>query len=190
MTKKIKNRQLSEIVNALSFIDYKTKNKNLFIVRCEKLLKKLSEIGKDVNAELQDIREEFAETDEKGRFIYETVNITDKNGTSKTENSGVFKYTHQRAKKRDEAIEKKWDEEVEIPIYLISRDEKNISLYKSIFKDYSLTMITAFAEIILDVPLDAERFIDEEFVLEMTKEEDSSKQNEQAQKEENISVNG
>ena len=40
--KTIKKKQLNEIITALSVVDYKTKNKNLFIVRCEKLLKKLN----------------------------------------------------------------------------------------------------------------------------------------------------
>lgn len=163
----IKKKQLNEIIGALSFIDYLVKN--LFTIRAEKLLKKINEIAQKVNEEIQDVREEHAVTDKEGNFILEPLTEIEK-GKSKTQNIGNYKYTHEKAKKRDAAIERIMDSDIEIPTYVITRDENNAALYKEIFKKYSPSTISSLAGILLDVPLDEDNFVKEEFVLEMTAE--------------------
>lgn len=162
----VKKKQLNEIIGSLSFIDYLVKN--IFTIRAEKLLKKLNELAQKINEDIQDVREEWATTDEKGNFVLEALTETEKGGKSKTQNIGNYKYTHERAKKRDADIENIMDSDIEIPTYLIARDETNAPLYKEIFKKYSPSTISSLAGILLDVPLDEDKFVKEEFVLEMT----------------------
>lgn len=182
MQKSIKKKELNQFIGpdgALTAINYKVKN--IFTIRCEKLLKKINELGIEVNNEIQDIREEFASTDkESGNFIYETVTVTDSKGNSKTENTGSFKYTHERAKQRDEKIERLFQEEVKIPVNIISRDN-NLPLYKQIFKEYTLTTISKLAGVLLDVPVDDEGFVQEEFIIKFTEENQKSEDNKNVQ---------
>lgn len=164
----VKKKQLNEIIGALSVIDYLVKN--IFTIRAEKLLKKLNELVQKINEEIQDVREENAVTDDKGNFVLEALTETEKNGKAKTQNIGNYKYTHERAKKRDAAIEIIMNADIDIPTYLITRHETNAALYKEIFKKYSPSTITSLAGILLDVPLDEDNFVKEEFVIEMTTE--------------------
>lgn len=160
----ITKRKVKELIDALNYsIDYKVKN--LFTLRAEKLGKKLSEIAEGINNAIAEKNAEFAQTDEKGRFLLEEITITDKSGTSKKEKTGNYLYTPETDKKRKAAIEQLWLESVDIPVNLISRDEKNEPLYKYIFETYNASIISLFAGILLDVPVDADGFLDEEFAL-------------------------
>lgn len=172
MQKTIKNRQLNDFTGAngaLIAIDYK--QKNLLSIRCEKLLKKINGIGEKVNKKIQDKREEYCSKDDKGNFLYEQVTITDKNGASKAENTGNLKFTYGKKQELDKAIEEIMDTDVNIPVYLIENKEDNHPLYKQIFEKYSTTVISTLAGIILDVPVDEEGFVQEEFVMKMTSDE-------------------
>lgn len=163
----IKKKKLYDIINILLILDYTVKN--IFNIRAEKLLKKLYELSAEINEEIADIQRQWATKDEKGNFVCEALTETEKNGKSKTQNAGNFKYTKENADKRDAAIENLLNTDITIPTYIVSRSE-NMPLYKEIFKKYSPTTISVLAGILLDVPIDEEEFVTEEFVLEMTSE--------------------
>ena len=90
--------------------------------------------------------------------------ITDKDGTSQRGNTGALKFTSANAKKRKEALNKLLNEEkVSIPIYIIPFNETNEPLYKKAFELYACTALSVLAGIILDIPLDEDGFITDEF---------------------------
>ena len=167
MQKEIKNRELDKIVTALKQVDYK--EKNIFSLRSEKLGQKLNLLAVNLNEKTKDAQMEHASTDKDGNFLFEQVTVTDKNGMSRMENTGNYKYTHAQLKARDKVVEQIKEENSNIPIYLIKK-EGNEVLFKKIFEKYSPSTISTLAGIILDVPLDDEGFIDEAFYLEMTAE--------------------
>ena len=138
---------------------------------------KLNEISKSINEKLFDINAEYASTDKNGNFLHEEVVTIDKNGTTKKENTGNFKYTLEREKEKRKAMEHFWNQEVEIPSNIIERNEKNSTLYKQIIEKNTLTTLTDLAGVLLDFPIDKDGFIDEEFVLNFLSINSKEKQN-------------
>ena len=176
MTKRIKNSQFNSIIAAIMDITA-DKSKNIFTMRCEKIATKLNDISKKINERILEINAEYASTDKDGNFLHEEVIVTDKNGTSKKENSGQYKYTLQRDKDRKKAMEQFWNEELEIPTNVIDRNETNSPLYKQIIERNTLTTLSDLTGILLDLPTDKDGFIDEGFVLDFMDTLDKEKQN-------------
>lgn len=163
MTKKIKKKELNNIVGSIIQIT-SDRSKNIVSLRCEKIGNKINEISKKLNEEILEINSEHASTDKDNNFLHEEVIITDKNGQSRKENSGSYKYTFKRDQDRKKAIEKFWNEEIELPVSVVDR-EKYPELYKKIIKDNSFTTLSNLAGIILDIPVGEDGFVDEEWIL-------------------------
>lgn len=179
MTKTIKRKEFNNIIRAIATLS-STNAKNIIGLRCEKIGKKINEIATKFNSEISDIDEEHASTDKDFNFMREEVVITDKSGSSKKESTGGFKYTFKRSQERKDAIEKFWNENTEIPVNVVERTDKNTELYKKVIEENSFTTLSNLSGIILDIPLDAEGFVDEEWVLKFlsgdTKKEESNGQ--------------
>jgi hypothetical protein len=162
MQKNITKRNVKELVDLLNTVDYKVKN--IFTLRCEKLQAKLVLIGSGINKEIEEKQAEYASTDDKGNFLREEVVITDKDGASRKESSGGYKYKHGTQKQMNEEIEKIWKEEVTIGINLISKENQK-PVYRYVLATYNTRVISMLSGIILDFPVDAEGFVDEESIL-------------------------
>lgn len=183
MQKEIERIQINEVVSSMNALTA-SKEKNIITLRCEKIGKKIDEIAGKLNEELATINAEYASTDEKGNFLHEEVIITDKTGASKKESTGNYKYTFARNEQRKKAIEKFWKEKIEIPCNVIKRTDSNNALYKQIIEKLNFTQLSVLAGIILDIPLDEEGFIDDQWVLDFLAGDEKAKQNGQASKSE------
>lgn len=185
MTKKIKKEKLNDIVMAI-FAITADKTKNAITLRCEKIAKEIDVISRKLNEEILEINTGYASTDKNGNLLHEEVITNNGHGSSKTENSGGYKYTISKDKERKEAIQKFWSEDIDIPVSIVKRNESNTALYKQIIEKHNFTQLSNLAGIILDIPVDAEGFIDEGWVLGFLegKDETKEKQNGQADKKE------
>lgn len=163
MTKKIKKKELNNIVGSIIKIT-SDKSKNIVSLRCEKIGKKINEISKKLNEEILEINSEHASTDKDNNFLHEEVVTTEKNGHSRKENNGSYKYTFKRDQDRKKEIEKFWNEEIELPVSVVDR-ENHPELYKKIITEHSFTTLSNLAGIILDIPIGEDGFVDEEWIL-------------------------
>lgn len=182
MTKKINRKQLNGVIMAISHM-LTSNNKNIIGLRCERIGKIVNDISKELNAELSTIDEEYASKDKDQNFLREEVVITDKNGSSKKENIGAFKYTFTKEQERKKAIADFWGQDIELPCNVVKR-ELHKDLYKKIIEENSFTTLSNLAGIILDIPLGADGFIDEEWILEFLSSNKKTEQNGQAHKKE------
>ena len=179
----ITNRRFFKVVDVLNRLDYKSKN--IIVRRAEKLSKRINEeFLPEYNNGLSDIDDDFCEKDKNGHSVREELVITDKSGTSQRGNTGSLKFSSENKIKRREAINKFYDREVTIPTYVIPHNETNESVYKKAFEIYSYTTLSVLSGIILEIPLDEEGFITDEFADKYSlKEEDSSHKNGVGKKE-------
>lgn len=163
MTKIIKKKQLNKVI--MSIVEITSgKSKNIISLRCEKIGGIINEISTKLNSELSTLNEEYASCDKDMNLLREEVITTDKTGNSKKENSGIFKYTFKKTQERKKAIEDFWNQDIEVPSNVVSR-EKHPDLYKKIIQDNSFTTLSNLAGIILDIPVGEDGFVDEEWVL-------------------------
>lgn len=185
MTKTIKRTKLNDVVNAIYAITA-DKSKNIITLRCEKIAKEIDVIAKKLNEDILDINAEYASTDKDQNLLHEEVMITEKNGNSKKENSGAYKYTFKRDKERKAKIEEFWNQDVQLPISIVKRNDSNKALYKQIIEKHNFTQLSNLAGIILDIPVDDNGFIDDEWVLGFLdgKDDAKEKQNGQASEKE------
>lgn len=185
MTKTIKRTKLNDVMSAIMAIT-SDKSKNIITLRCEKIAKEIDVIAKKLNEDILDINTEHASTDKDQNLLHDEVIVTDKSGTSKKDNSGAYKYTFRRDKERKAKIEEFWNQDVQIPISIVKHNDSNRALYKQIIEKHNFTQLSNLAGVILDIPVDAEGFINEEWVLNFLegKDENKEKQNGQASEKE------
>lgn len=189
-TKTITNRRLSELTQNLNRFNYTIKN--IIVRRCEKLAKKINDdLLPEYNDALIDIDEQFCMKDKDGVAIREELVITDKNGSSQRGNTGELKFASGNKIKRKEAINKFLDQQVSIPTYIIPLNETNEALYRKAFELYSYTTLSSLAGIILEIPLDEDGFITDEFADKYSSplEEKNTSKNGVGKKEELTAAN-
>lgn len=164
MLKTIKRSELNDIVNAMNALT-QDKEKNIITLRCEKIGKKIDTIAQKLNSDLADLRAEHCSKDEKGNFLHEEVIVTDKQGASRKENNGSYKYTIKGNMDLKKAIDKFWDEDVKIPVNVVKLTDSNVLLYKQIIEKLNFTQLSILSGIVLDIPLDEDGFIDDQWIL-------------------------
>lgn len=169
LTKKIKKKDLNDLISSIFAIN-SDGAKNIISYRSEKISKEINEISKKLNSEISDIDEEYASTDKDHNLLREEVVTSDKQGVSKKENSGKFKYTFRKSKDRKTAIENFWNEEVDIPCNIVKR-EHHEELYKKVLKENTFSTLSNLAGIILDIPVGEDGFIDEKWILDFLSED-------------------
>lgn len=185
MEKTIKREKLNSIVLAI-MATTADKSKNLITLRCEKFAKELDVIAKKFNEEIEDINAEHATSDKDQNILHEEVIITDKNGNSRKEFSGGYKYTWKRDKERKAKLDEFWKGTLDIKTNVLKRNDSNKALYKQIIEKLNSTQLSNLAGIILDIPVDKDDFVDEEWIINFLegKEETKEKQNGQASEKE------
>lgn len=162
--KTIKRKDLNDVISSIFAIN-SDGSKNVISYRCEKISKEINEISKNLNSQISDINEEYASTDKDYNLLREEVVTSDKNGVSKKENSGGFKYTFKKIKERKRVIEDFWNGEVELPTSVVSR-EHHKELYRKVIEANSFSTISNLAGIILDIPVGEDGFVDEKWIFD------------------------
>lgn len=154
MTKKTTWENLMQLMMLIKRVDLKKRSRLSFAV--EKMATKWNKSVKKYQSLLSEIDIEFCSTDKDGNLMFEEVTMTDKDGNSNKQNTGLCKYTKDNRKKRDEKAEKFSQEMVEIPVHLLAKDEPSIV---SFMKDLSFTEINLLTGTLIDMPeidMDAE----------------------------------
>lgn len=164
MTKKIKRKDINGIINSVATLANFNK-KNIFGLRCERFARDMAKIAKELNDQLSTIAEEHASTDKDFNLLKEEILVTDKQGVSRKEPTGEYKYTFKRSQERKKTVEEFLNEELEVKANVVERKEQYMELYKKIINENSFTVISNLAGIILDIPLDKEGFVDEDWIL-------------------------